>query len=171
MHMLQRALAVLELDADRFREILAEIMRCARLQRAAILHHRFDAVAVNGARETFIGRFFARDHRQRQNFFDKLAINFVHAARFRHRIFLGFMRGMAFLPKKFRRAQQNARAHFPPHHIRPLVEQHRQVAIGFDPFRHRLADHRFRGRAHDQRFFQLRRRAPARRPSSSGDDA
>ena len=61
--MFQHAFAALILDADRFSEILAEIMRCAGLQRTAILHHRFDAEAVHGAGETFVRnapRFFKR---------------------------------------------------------------------------------------------------------------
>ena len=65
---------------------------------------------------------------------------------------------MAFLPEEFRRAQEQSRAHFPSHHVGPLVDHHRQVAIAADPLGEAFADHGFRGRAHHQRAFQFTRR-------------
>ncbi len=58
--------------------------------------------------------------------------------------------GVTFLPQKFHRAQKEARAQFPAHHVGPLVDQQRQVAVGLNPFLEGPADDRFRGRAHDQ---------------------
>jgi hypothetical protein len=48
--------------------------------------------------------------------------------------------------------QEEARAHLPTHHVPPLVDEQRQVAIAADPALKRVADHSLGGRAHDQRF-------------------
>src|SRR3546814_2263312 len=63
---------------------------------------------------------------------------------------------MAFLPQEFAGAQEHARAHFPAHDIRPLIDLQRQVAPALHPAAHRRTDDGFRRRADDQRLFQLR---------------
>ena len=45
------------------------------------------------------------------------------------------VRGVPLLPEKLRRTQKKPRPLFPPHHVRPLVYQHRKVAIRLDPAR------------------------------------
>jgi hypothetical protein len=40
------AFLVLELDVERFAEVLSEVMAGAGLQREAVLHHGFDAIAL-----------------------------------------------------------------------------------------------------------------------------
>ena len=58
---------------------------------------------------------------------------------------------VALLPKEFRRTKEQPRAHLPAHHIGPLVDQQRQVAMALDPAREGVADDGLRGRAHNQR--------------------
>ncbi len=62
---------------------------------------------------------------------------------------------MALLPEEFGGAQEEPRAHLPAHHIGPLVDLQRQVAVALDPAGKGVADDGFRGRPHDQRLFQL----------------
>ena len=63
---------------------------------------------------------------------------------------------MALLPQKFGRAQKQARAHFPPYNVCPLVYQNGQVSIRLHPSRIHLADNGFGSGAHNQRLFQRR---------------
>ena len=65
------------------------------------------------------------------------------------------MRGVAFLPEKLRRAQEQSRTHFPADDIGPLIDQQRQVAIRLNPVAIRIPDDRFGRRPHDQRLFQF----------------
>ena len=65
------------------------------------------------------------------------------------------MGGVTFLPVEFQRAQEQARAHFPAHHVAPLVDQHRQVAVRLDPLGVHVADDGLGGRPHHQRLLQF----------------
>ena len=61
---------------------------------------------------------------------------------------------MTFLPQKFRCTQENTRTHLPPHHIRPLIDLERQVAIRLHPSGESLSNNRFRSRANYHRLHQ-----------------
>ncbi len=61
---------------------------------------------------------------------------------------------VAFLPEEFGRAQEHACAHFPPHHVSPLVDQNRQVAVGCDPILICVPDDGFGCGAYDQFLFE-----------------
>ncbi len=63
---------------------------------------------------------------------------------------------MAFLPKKLGSAKEQSRAHFPTHHIGPLIDQQRQITIALDPALKGVADDRFRRRPDDQRLLEFR---------------
>ena len=76
-------------------------------------------------------------------------------AGFRDRFVLRFVGGVAFLPEKLRGAQKQAWPHFPTHHVRPLVNQKRQIAVRFDPARKRRADDRLRSRPDHVRLRQF----------------
>ena len=45
----------------------------------------------------------------------------------------GGVRGVAFLPEELGGAQEQARAHLPAHHVGPLVDEQRQVAVALHP--------------------------------------
>ena len=74
---------------------------------------------------------------------------------------LGGMRGMTLLPQELRRAQEQARAHLPAHHVRPLVDQQRQITVTLHPLGETCADDRLAGRPHHQRLVQFARRHQA----------
>ncbi len=57
----------------------------------------------------------------------------------------------ALLPIKFERAQKEFRPQLPTNDAVPLIHQHRQVAVGLNPFRPHMADDGFRRRADHQR--------------------
>jgi hypothetical protein len=63
--------------------------------------------------------------------------------------------GVALLPEELARAQEDPRAQLPAHHVGPLVEQQRQVAVAAHPLGHELADHGLAGGAHHDRLGEL----------------
>ena len=69
------AFAVLKLDAACSREILAEKMRRASLDRLPVLHHRFDRKRLHRAGKFFAFRFFTGEHRDREVLADKALVN------------------------------------------------------------------------------------------------
>ncbi len=146
------------LDARGLREILPEEVGRAGLHRLAVLHHRLDAVGLNCARKTLAGALAAADHRHGEMLAREGLVDVEHFACFLLRLRFGLVRGVAFLPEKLGRAQENAGAHFPPHHVGPLVQQQWQVAIRLHPFRVGCADDRLRGGPHDERLGQPSRR-------------
>ena len=123
----QRVTAILVLiaDARRIGEAGAQIMRRARLQCLAVLHHRFDAVRRLGSRKTLMLWLFTGNDRHAQRIDRECPIHFQRAQRLRHRIGLVGVRGMSFLPQKFAGAQEHPRPHFPTHDIGPLIDLHR----------------------------------------------
>ena len=84
------------------------------------------------------------DDRQTQHVFGDLAVDFEHALHFFCRLGLGRMRGVALLPQEFERAQERARRFLPPHHVRPLIDEDRQIAVRLHPAGVHHADDGFR---------------------------
>jgi len=62
---------------------------------------------------------------------------------------------VAFLPKELGGAKEHAGAQLPAHHVGPLVQEQRQVAIALDPFGEEVADDGFRSRTDHVRLFKL----------------
>jgi hypothetical protein len=62
---------------------------------------------------------------------------------------------VTLLPQELGGAQEHPRPHLPADHVRPLVEQQRQIPVRADPLGHHLADDRLRGRPDDQRLLEL----------------
>src|ERR1700694_1791707 len=56
---------------------------------------------------------------------------------------------MPLLPKKLARSQEEPGPHLPADHIRPLIDQHWEVAIALNPAREHGVDDRFRRGAND----------------------
>ena len=110
-------------DAGRLRKILAEEMGGSGLYRFAILHHRFDAEGLNGARKPFTFCLFSVINRQRKMVASECSVDFQHLDCFFDRFLFRFVRRMALLPQKLRGAQKEARTHFPADHVCPLVDQ------------------------------------------------
>ena len=80
---------------------------------------------------------------------EELGVEPVDHAGFLDRLLLGLVGGVAFLPEELGGAQEQARAHLPAHHVGPLVDQQRQVAVALDPAGEGRADDRLGGRADD----------------------
>ena len=92
------AVLILIFDTRCFGKTGAQIMRRTGLQRFAVLHHRFDAVCCNGAREAFILWLFAGHNGHSQWALCKGTIHFKRAHGFLHRIRTIGVGGMSFLP-------------------------------------------------------------------------
>ena len=65
------------------------------------------------------------------------------------------MRRVAFLPQKLCRPQERARDLLPAHDVRPLVDEHGQIAPRLDPLGVERADDRFRRRPDNERLGEL----------------
>ncbi len=139
----------LELDVEGLAEVLAEIVAGAGLQGLAVLHHRLDAEGLERARELLVVGLLAADHRHRQHLFGEVAVDVEHLQDLGHRLVVAGVGGVALLPEELGGAQEEAGAHLPAHHVGPLVDEQRQVAVAVDPVREEVADDRLGGRADD----------------------
>ena len=72
----------LELHVEGFAEILAEVVAGAGLQRQAVLHHGFDAIAPQRAGELLGVRLHAFDHRHGHDVFGDVGVDVQHAQHF-----------------------------------------------------------------------------------------
>ena len=144
-----------EFDAARLREVLSEEVRGAGLKGFAILHHRFDRVRVDGAREALARGLRAANHGHRHVVLSEGGVHVEHLARLFARFSLRRVRGVPLLPEELRGAEEEARAELPTHHVRPLVDEQRQVAVALHPLRERRADDRLRGGTNDERLLEL----------------
>ena len=74
------------------------------------------------------------------------------------------MDGVPFLPEEFGGPQKEPRAHLPPHDIRPLIDQYRQIAVGLHPLGISCTNDRLAGGPNDQRLVEFScRHQPASR--------
>ena len=136
-------------------EILAEIVRSAGLQRLAVAHHGFDRIGLIGSGETLGIGLAAGDDGDGGFVHCEVGIDVQHLARFEFGLVQRGVRGVSLLPEKFERAQEKLGAQFPAHHAVPLIDQHRQVAVGLNPLRVGVADDGLGSGADHQRLFQL----------------
>ena len=153
--MLQHALLIEIANLKRLGEILPEVVRCAGLQRLAVAHHGFDRVGLIGAGKPFRCRLAPGDDRNGGFVDGKIGVDVEHLPRFGFGFFERGVGGVAFLPEKFERAQEELGAQLPAHHAVPLVDQHGQIAVGLNPLGVGVADDGFRRRPDDQRLFQF----------------
>src|SRR5947209_19364585 len=65
------------------------------------------------------------------------------------------MRRVPLLPQELGRAQEEAGALFPAHHVGPLVDQHWEIAPRLDPARVEVAEDRLAGRSYGEALGQL----------------
>ena len=130
-------------------------MARARLKRLFVAHHGFAGVGVRGAGEAFPRRLLPLDDRQRQAVFHDAPVDFEHPERLFERFRLRRMGRMPLLPEKFGCPQEQPRPFLPPHDVRPLVDQDRQIPPGLDPLAVHMSDHRLGRRTDDQRLFEF----------------
>ena len=153
--MLHGLVAALELDLERLGEVLAEVVRSAGLQRAAIAHQGLDRIGLRRAGELLAVALLAIDHRHRQDVLRELLVDAENLHGLFLRLVRGLVGGVAFLPEEFGRAQERTGDFFPAHDVRPLVDQHRQVAPRLDPFLVHHAEDGLGGRPDHELLFQL----------------
>jgi len=127
----------------------------ARLDRLSVLNHRLDGQGHVRAGKTLVLALLAGHNGDGEMVAQELLVKAVDHPSFHDSLVLRLVRRVAFLPEKLRRTQEKARAHFPAHHVRPLVDEQRQVAVALHPAREGRADDRFRGRADHIRLRQL----------------
>jgi hypothetical protein len=131
------------LDVGRPREVRAQVVRRPGLQRAAVAHHRLNGERAVGAREALAGGLLPLDDRDGGQLAGGARVDLLQRQHgLAHRVRLVDVRGVALLPEELGRAQEHPRAQLPADHVRPLVQQHRQVAVRADPLGHVLADDR-----------------------------
>src|SRR6202023_1158397 len=110
------------------REILAEVVRRAALQRASVGHEALDRVSLFGAGKTLRRALPSVHQRDREKILDETAVYLEHRERLALGLLARRMRGMALLPQELGGAQEGACPHLPPHYVAPRVDHQRQVA-------------------------------------------
>ena len=125
-------------------------MRRARLQTFAVVHHRLHAESGNGARKLFLFRLPAREYGDGEASLGEFLINAEHLHRLFHRLLFGGVGGMALLPQKFAGPEEGAGGLFPPHDVRPLVDEDGQIAVGLQPLGIHFTENRLACRADDE---------------------
>ena len=121
-------------------------MRGAGLDGLLVLHHRLDGESHVRAGEALVRGFFTGDHRDGQVVAEKFLILGVDHLGLHDGLLPRLVGGVALLPEKFGGAEEQPRPHFPTHHVRPLIDQQRQIAVGLDPAGEGGTDDRLRGR-------------------------
>ena len=116
-------LLVRKRHVERLGEVLAQEMGGAGLKGFAVLHERLDAVRVFGAREALALGFHAFDNGHRHEVLREVRVDFEHLLGFLDCLVLRSVGRVAFLPEEFGRAKEQACAHFPAHHVGPLVHE------------------------------------------------
>src|SRR5256886_6751313 len=148
-------------------EVLAEIVRRARLQRLVVLHQRLQRVGAQRTGEPLALRLQARDHGHRHPLLLERAVHTEHLARLRLGFGLGGVRGMSLLPQKLGGAEEQPGAKLPAHDVAPLVQEQRQIAVALNPLgEHRVDDRLGRG-PYDEQLLEHRRGVGHHRLSAS----
>ena len=132
-YILQLVVLVDELHVEALGEVLSQEVAGTTLERLAILHHSLDGVSVLSTSEALSLALHTLDHRHSHIVLCKVGIYIQHLLSLCNCLFLSGMRRVAFLPQELCRAQEQAGAHLPAHHVGPLIAQDRQVAIALDP--------------------------------------
>ena len=131
---------------------LCEVPAC---KRTAVAHQRFDRVGLRRAGKLLAVALLAVNHRHGKDVLGELLVDAENL----HRLFLrfvgGFVGGVAFLPEKLGRAQERPRDFLPADDVRPLVDQHGQIAPRLNPFLVHHAEDRLGGRPDDQLLLEL----------------
>ncbi len=142
-------------DVLGLREVLPEVVGGAGLDGLLVLHHRLHREGVDGAGEAFRLGFLPGDDRDGEMVAQEVLVEFVDEFRFLDGLLLRGVGGVALLPEELGGAQEEAGAHLPAHHVGPLVDEQRQVAVALDPAREGGADDGLGGRADDVGFGQF----------------
>ncbi len=152
---LHRLVARLERDVERLREILAEVVRRAGLQRAAVAHQRFDRIGPERAGKLLALALHALDDRHREHRLAHLGVEVENLQRLGLGLRLGLVGRVPLLPEKLGRPQERTRHLLPADDVRPLIDEDRQIAPRLHPFRVHRADDRLGRRPDDELLLEL----------------
>src|SRR6266480_2247684 len=94
------------LHVERLGEILAEVVRCPRLDRLIVLHQRFDRVRAQRPGELFTVGFQTGEDGHRQPLFVEASVNLQDQTRLTLGVRFIDVRGVSFLPEELRRPQE-----------------------------------------------------------------
>ena len=142
-------------DVESLGEVLAQEVAGAALKGLAVLHHRLDGVGVERTGETLRLALHALNDGNGHPLFGKLGVDLQHLLSLLLSLLAGGVSRVAFLPQKFRRAQERTCAHLPAHDVTPLVAHQRQVAPRVNPVLIRVPDDGLTRRADNQLLFKL----------------
>ncbi len=137
------------------REVLAEHVAGARLERLGVAHHGFDGVGVDGTRERLGGTLAAPDDRDGQPVLGDRAVGLETGGDLVRSLLLRGVERVRLLPQELGGAQEQARAQLPADDVVPQVHEQRQVPVGLDPVLDRVRDDRLRRRPDGERLVQL----------------
>ena len=147
--MLFLILAIDKGDILRLGKILREVVGSTGLNRLLVLNHCFHREGALGSGEPFCFGLLPHDHGDGEEVPKGVSIKLVDHMGLFESFLLGFVGGVAFLPKKLSGPQEKTGAHFPAHHVGPLVDQKGKVAIGFGPTGKGRSDNGLGGGADD----------------------
>ncbi len=152
------ALGALQLvgGVERLREVLAQLVAGAHLQRLAVAHHAFEREGVDGAGEALLGGLAAEHDVDAEHVDHEVRVDLgVDARGVRTGVLVGGVGRVALLPEELGGAQEDARAELPADHVRPLVDQQGQVTVTLHPLGEVLVDDRLGGGPDDDRLLEL----------------
>src|ERR1700686_433965 len=153
--MLELAALIEVANFKRLCKVLAKKMRRAELQGLPVPHHGFQGIGGVSASELLRIGLPAGDYRDGGVVDGEIGVDVEHLARFGFGLLAGGVRGVAFLPEKFERAEEEFGAQLPADDAVPLIHQDGEVAVGLNPLGPHVADDGFGGWAYDEWFGEL----------------
>jgi hypothetical protein len=151
---LQRLVARLEPDFVAPGEVLAQVVGRAGLQRTTVAHQGLDRIGTIGSGELLTLRLLTVDDGHGQFGFGEVLVNRQHLPRFLLGLLRGFVCRVTLLPQELGGAQEQPCHLLPADHVRPLVDEDRQVAPRLDPFGVHRTDDGFGGGPHHEPLFE-----------------
>jgi hypothetical protein len=125
------------------------------LHRAAIAHQRLDRIGLRCPGELLALALLAVHDGHGEDVLGELLVQRENPQCLFLRFLGRLVRGVALLPEELRRPQERTRHLLPPDDVRPLVDEHRQVAPRLNPLLVHHADDGFRRGTHHQSLFEV----------------
>ena len=124
-------------DVEHAREVLAQTVRRGALDRATVRRHeRLHRRRVQTARELLLLGLAALDPGHGEQLLVDARVVVKDLQHLLLRLLLRRVRAVALLPQELARADERRRVlELPAHHVRPLIQTQRQIAVAADPAR------------------------------------
>ena len=108
---------------------VAEIVRCTRLKRLAVMHKSFDGIGSLRTRELVALGFSALNNGHIENVTAKIGIDIEHALRLLNCLLCGCVYGVPLLPEKFSRTQERSCCFLPSYDVAPLIIEFGKISV------------------------------------------